>query len=107
MRQVVVYRLAVKALQEVSSKSPDKGFTNKSGEKVTIGDIATELDKVAKWVYPDLQTEDISIVVRCKRCKYYKRYRKKGALKQVPFYACSKDMKRRDPMFFCKDGERA
>lgn len=105
MKQVDIYRLAVKLLRGLAKENPGKSFTNSAGEKATISDVADELDKVSKWLYKDFHTEDIDKVVRCKKCKYYKKYRKKGSIKDLPFYACSKDRKKRDPMFFCKDGE--
>jgi hypothetical protein len=105
MKQVDIYRLAVKLLRKMAKENPGKSFTNSAGEKATIDDVANELDKVSKWLYKDFHTEDIDKVVRCKKCKYYKKYKKKGAFKAQVFQACSKDMKKRDPMFFCKDGE--
>lgn len=105
MRQIDVYRLAVKLLRRMAKENPSKSFTNSAGEKATIGDIADDLDKVSKWLYKDFHIEDIDKVVRCQKCKFYKKYRKKGAFKPQVFQACSKDMKKRDPMFFCKDGE--
>lgn len=105
MKQVDIYRLAVKLLIKMAKENPGKSFTNSAGEKATIDDVANELDKVSKWLYKDFHTEDIDRVVRCKKCKYYKKYKKRGAFKAQVFRACSKDMKQRDPTFFCKDGE--
>lgn len=105
MKQVDVYRLAVKLLKKAAKENPGKVFVNSAGEKVTIEEIADGLDKISKWLYKDFHTEDIDKVVRCKKCKFYRRYKKKGAFKAVAFYACSKDMQKRDPMFFCKEGE--
>lgn len=105
MRQVDVYRLAVKLLRKMAKENPGKSFTNSAGEKATIGDIADALDNVSKWLYKDFHTEDIDKVVRCKKCKFYKKYKKKGVFKPQVFQACSKNMKEHDPMFFCKDGE--
>lgn len=105
MRQVDVYRLAVKLLRKMAKETPGKSFTNSAGETATIEDIADALDKMSKWLYKDFHTEDIDRVVRCKKCKFYKKYKKKGSFKAQVFQACSKDMKRRDPMFFCKDGD--
>lgn len=105
MKQVDVYKLAVKLLKKMAKETPGKSFTNSAGEKVTIEEIADALDKVSKWLYKDFHTEDIDKVVRCKKCKFYKKYKKRGEFKPKAFMACSKDMKRRDSMFFCKDGE--
>lgn len=105
MKQVDIYRLAVKLLRKMAKENPGKSFTNSAGEKATIDYVANELDKVSKWLYKDFHTEDIDKVVRCKNCKYYKKYKKKGAIKASVFWACSRDMQKRDPMFFCKDGE--
>ena len=105
VRMVDIYKLAIKLLKKQAAENPGKTFTNSAGEKVSIKQVAEELNKVTQWMYEELRTEDIEKVVRCKYCKHYKKYKKKGALKAVAFYACSKDMKKRDPMFFCKDGD--
>lgn len=105
MRMIDVYRLTIKLLKKMAKENPGKSFTNSSGEKATIEEIAYALDKVSKWLYKDFHTEDVDRVVRCKRCKFYKKYRKKNGFKSQVFQACSKDMKNRDPMFFCRDGE--
>ena len=105
MKQIDMYKLAVKLLRKLAVKTNNKGFKNSDGEHVTISDVADNLEHIANWMYPELSTEDIAKVVRCKKCRYYKKYKKKGTLKGAAFYACSKDMQKRDPMFFCKEGE--
>lgn len=101
------YKLAVKLLKQQAESNPKKTFTSPDGEKVTIADVADKLETVSKWVYPELSADDIELVVHCKNCRYYKRFKKKGdLLKARAFFACTKDMSRRDPEFFCKDGDR-
>lgn len=67
--------------------------------------VVTDWNKLKGWAYPSLTTDDMINVTRCKNCEYYKRYRKKDAVRALPFYACSKTRLKRDPEFFCKDGE--
>ena len=105
MKQVDIYRLAVKLLRKMAKENPGKSFTNSDGEKATIDEVADALDNLSKWLYKDFHTEDITKVVRCKKCKYYKKYKKKGEFKAQIFQVCSKDMQKRSPMFFCKDGD--
>lgn len=62
--------------------------------------------KLKSWVYPQLTTDDMQLVIRCSNCKYYKRYKKKDDHKAAPFWACSKTKMKRDPDFFCKDGDQ-
>lgn len=101
------YKLAVKLLKQQAELNPKKTFTSPDGERVTIADVADKLETVSKWVYPELSADDIELVVHCKNCRYYKRFKKKGdLLKARAFFACTKDMSRRDPEFFCKDGDR-
>lgn len=101
------YKLAVKLLRRQAESNPKKTFTSLDGEKVTIADVADKLETVSKWVYPELSADDIELVVHCRNCRYYKRFKKKGdLLKARAFFACTKDMSRRDPEFFCKDGDR-
>lgn len=104
MKQADIYRLAVKLLRNMAKENPGKSFTNSAGEKATIDDIANELDKVSKWLYKDFYTEDIDKVVRCKKCKYYKKYKKKDDRKSPPFWACRLTKIKRDPEFYCKEG---
>lgn len=106
MKVVDVYKLAIRVLKKQAKECPSKSFTNSSGETVTIKDIADKMETVVKWIHPELYTDDVACVVRCKKCRFYKTYKKKGAFKSVPFKACCKDMKKRDPMFFCAEGER-
>lgn len=105
MKQIDVYRLSVQLLKEVAVKHPERTVVVSTKEAVTVDEVATALDKISKWVYADFYAEDIDKVVRCKNCKFYKKYRKKNAFKAHSFQACSKDKKKRDPMFFCKEGE--
>lgn len=100
-----MYRLAVKLLRKLAKQYPEKRFTNSEGEKATISDVANALDRVSKWVYKELCTDDITKVTRCRNCKFYKKYKKKTGFKPQVFQACSKDMQKRDPSFFCKDGD--
>lgn len=101
------YKLAVKLLRRQAESNPKKTFTSPDGEKVTIADVADKLETVSKWVYPELSADDIELVVHCRNCRYYKRFKKKGdLLKARAFFACTKDMSHRDPEFFCKDGDR-
>lgn len=105
VRMFEVYKLAVKLLRGLSKQQPEKSFTNSDGETLTIADVANYLNGVSSWMFKDLAAEDIEKVVRCKRCVNYKRFKKKGDIKSPAFYACKLDMKKRDPMFYCKDGE--
>lgn len=107
LRLVDIFHLAVKLLNRQAKDYPNKTFTSAEGERVTIKDVADRLEILAKWVYPELSADDIELVVHCRNCRYYKRFKKKGdLLKARAFFACTKDMSRRDPGFFCKDGDR-
>lgn len=67
--------------------------------------LIKELTKLKGWIYPALSTEDIALVVRCKKCKYYKKYRRKNDIKTPSFYACSLTHAKKDPNYYCADGE--
>lgn len=107
MYMVDIYALAIKLLKKTDAECPGKVFKNRDGTKVKIQDVIANLSQMKNWLYPALRTEDITKVVRCKNCRYYKKYRKKGVVPAVVFQACSLDKKPRDPMFFCKDGDEA
>lgn len=67
--------------------------------------VTKELSKLKFWAYPDLTTEDMVAVVRCKDCRYYKKYKKKDTFKPEVVYACSRTKLKRSKEFFCADGE--
>lgn len=104
MRMLDVYKIALKVLREVLAKNPERSFKSSSGEKVTLAQVISNLDQVCSWLYSDFSTDDIAKVVRCKHCRYYKKFKQKDAPKALPFWACTIDKKKRDPMYFCKDG---
>lgn len=107
MKLIDAYQIAIKLLKRQAKDSPSKSFTTSNGEQVTISDVADSLSSVLKWIHPELCSEEITLVTRCKNCKHYKRFKKKGdLLKPRTFYACVKDRQRRSPEFFCKDGEK-
>lgn len=87
---------AIRLLQLVSSKS------TKNAAEAQL--IIEELSKLCGWAYPQLTTEDIQKVVRCKKCRYYKKYKKKNDRKSAPFYACSLNMIKRPEDFYCAEG---
>lgn len=105
MKAADLYRLAVKILRKEAQQNPSKTYTNKDGEKASTSDVADMIDKTYQWMYKELATDDVELVVRCKRCKYYKKYKKKEDIKAKPFYACSLTKQKRDPQFFCADGD--
>ena len=105
MKMRDIYHMVIKVLRKQAKDCPGKGFTNSSGKRVTIEELANSLEDVVQWMYHDLNTKDITKVVRCENCINYKKFRKKNAYKANEFYACRLDMKRRDPMYYCKDGE--
>ena len=104
MRMLDVFKLAAKLLREQAKTQPNRVFENASGDKITAADVATEIEKLTKWMYPDLSCEDIAKVVRCRNCQHFKKYRKKGAFKATTFQACEYDKDKRDPEFYCKRG---
>lgn len=105
MKTYDLYKLAIKLLSRLEKEEPKRSYTNKAGESATVTDVIDTLKKTSSWMYPDLSTDDIAKVIRCKNCKYYRKYKKKGDLKSSAFYACSQDMRKRPPDFFCKDGD--
>lgn len=90
---------AVALLKLVAQKS-----TKSSGEAQLI---IEELTRLKGWAYPGLTTADIQQVVRCKNCKNYKKYKKKDDRKSAPFYACSLNMIKRPPDFYCGEGRKS
>ncbi len=100
IRVADAYRIAIKTLEEMPSKS----LKSKSGQRVTTHEVAAILRTVLHWCHPELTSQDIQKVTRCEKCKHYHRYKQKNAFKPQVIYMCSKDRTRRSPDFFCKDG---
>lgn len=104
MRMSAVFNTTIDILKTYSKEHPSATF-EVDGNIVKVRDLLSSLNKLVGWLYKDLTTESIERVVHCYDCQYYKKYKKKGALKSATFYACSHDMKKRRPDFYCKDGE--
>lgn len=104
MKMSDVFTSTIRILKRYSKEHPEYTF-EVEGKTVKIKDLVAALTKLLGWLYKDLSTDSIERITRCYDCKYYKKYRKKGALKGGSFYACSLDKKKRRPDFFCKDGE--
>lgn len=92
-------RNVLKAAIQIVSKAP-KNLSVEVPPKI----VAKDLSSLLSWISPELECNDIVRVVRCKNCSYYRRFKKKGAFKSTPFYACKLDMSRREPEYYCKDG---
>lgn len=107
MKITDAYRIAIKLLEDKERASPGKRFKNSSGETIAVIEVAQALKRLLNWTHPELSSEDITKVTRCFRCKNYKRYKKRGDLKSHSFMACCLDGKKRDPMFFCAEGEES
>lgn len=103
MNLKAVLELAEKAYCKKAKENP-AGKIKASGESVLYSDAAKELRKVASFVYPCLDTKDVCQIVRCEKCKYYKKYRKKGSIKRIVKCLCSIDKIEREPDFYCKNG---
>lgn len=73
------------------------------GEQVYLKDMVTELDDLTNWCYKE--ELDVQKVVRCKNCKYYKKYKLKNPRYHNTFvYMCSCTKTKRQPDFFCAEG---
>ena len=71
---------------------------------VEAAQLMDDITRLKGWAYPYLTTDDIVRVVRCHRCKHYKKYRLKNDRKTKPFYACSLTKIKHPEDYFCKDG---
>lgn len=96
-------KIAVKVLKGLP---PEQSFKNSTGERATSAEVVQSLQRLAKWAYEGLDSDDMELVVHCKDCTHYKRYKKKGALKSDIVRMCSLDKVKRTPEFFCKDGAK-
>lgn len=104
MKVSEMFNTTIDILKRYDKEHPRATF-DVDGSIVKVKDIIASMNRLLGWLYKDLTTDNIEKITRCYDCKYYKKYKKKGALKATPFYACSQDKKKRRPDFFCKDGE--
>lgn len=86
----------VSLLNMVASKS------SKNAEEATL--LKQELLRLKGWAYPHLTTKDLVQAIRCGKCKFYKKYKRKGDPKAAPFYACSLTKIKRPEDFYCAEG---
>ena len=107
MKMLEAYYITLQVLKEQLKQYPNRMVKTSEGVSVSLQKVVRAMNRQAQWVYPELSTSDIAKVVRCKNCIHYKKYRRKGWGQSAAIYACSLDMKQRDPLFFCKDGEEA
>lgn len=94
---------AAQAYEKRAERNPN-GEIEVFGSRVSYGKAASEIRRVVCFVYPELETGNVQKVVRCKNCKYYKRYKKKGQVKPTVKFLCSIDKRERSPGFYCADG---
>lgn len=99
-----VFTTTIGILKQYDTEHPRATF-EVDGNVVKVKDLVASLNKLLKWLYKDLTTDNIEKITRCYDCRYYKKYKRKGASKGPAFYACSLDKAKRRPDFFCKDGE--
>ena len=104
MRISEVFTTTIGILKTYDKEHP-RAIFDVDGNTVKVKDLVTSLTKLVSWLYKDLTDESLERVTRCYDCRYYKKYKKKGAVKGAAFYACSLDRVKRRPDFFCKDGE--
>ena len=103
MKLQVLFRACNKV---ISRANPEARVKTDTGDVVTCKELSKELENLEHWCYKG--EIDVQKVIRCKNCKHYKRYRKKNAknpYEHTVFYACSLSKEKRNPEFFCSDGE--
>jgi len=104
MKMSDVFTSTISILKRYSKEYPEYTF-EVEGKTVKIKDLVAALTKLLGWLYKDLTTETIERITRCYDCQYYKKYKKRGALKGQSFYACSIDRVKHRPDFYCANGE--
>lgn len=104
MKMSDAYLGSIKVLKRYAKENPGK-LVPVNDTKVSIDEVVDALKKVHAWVHPELVSESLVKVVRCKNCRNYKSYRKKGVYKAPSFKMCCLDRTKREPDFFCAQGE--
>ena len=100
-----VISLCINLLSREEKGHPGGVFKSAEGV-VPYRDAITELKRVREWLYPELRTGDVQLVVRCRNCTHYKRLKKKNSIKPVYKYICELDGAERTEDFFCKNGDK-
>lgn len=98
--------MTLRELIDRTTEILDKGVNSHLLSNSEHKNLILAWGKLKSWVYPQLTVDDMQLVTRCKHCKYYKKYKKKDNPKAASFWACSKTKLKREPDFFCKDGEQ-
>ena len=84
-------------MEQMEKKQQEKpnGGIILDGEKITFQEMLKSLERLISWANPEFNTNRLQFVVLCENCKHYK------SIKHI----CLKEDKRREPTFFCKEGE--
>ena len=106
MKLQTLFDMCNKIIQKELKKNSKASIQTDEGEEYKYTRLSEELNNLNSWCYKG--EIDVQKVVRCKNCKYYKRYKKKtlkNPYEHQTFFACSRDKIRRKPEFYCYNGE--
>lgn len=105
MRLETVFKACNQICKNLSDKNPTRGINTDEG-RISLIKLSEELDNLRSWCYKgDIEVQK---VIRCKNCRYYKRYKKssnKNPYSHEIVAMCSIDKITRKPEFFCSSGE--
>lgn len=105
MRLKTILTVCMKLLYSKERENPGGAFKTPHGD-IPYGEASSELKRVRDWACPGLQTGDIQLIVHCKDCRHYRKYRKRNSAKPIIKRICEVDGIERSPDFFCKNGDR-
>lgn len=81
------------------AKTPSK----KSGD-MSYKELCNEISALLGWACPEIETDRLKKIIPCRKCVHYKKFKKRSESKRA-MLLCSIDMSKKDPDFYCKDGE--
>ena len=102
-----LFQLSQMLLKSSKTDPNNHVFCLKSGKHISAQKAIEAYELLIDWVCPELSMEDVSLIVHCKDCEHFRKFRRKGGdYKAEVITACRYDKNKRDPEFFCKWGER-
>ena len=105
MKLELVFKTCNNIVTSLEKKNPGRGINTPDG-RITFKELSKELDNLCGWCYKgDI---DVQKIIRCKNCKYYRRYKKRkedNPYDHKVIVICALDKQPHSPEFYCANGE--
>lgn len=88
-------------IREELNKTPNRQMQSL---QMTYKEVSNEISALLGWACPTIETDRLKMIIKCEKCKHYKKFKKKSDPKRA-VRLCEIDKSARRPDFYCADGE--